>query len=146
MNRNECWMATCLLVLVVAVNVGQAQEKQPKTAPQPKILYIQTLPPSPEVALQVADIVLCVSCRIHSHFAPSLTPVCLVSIHIPHTRSWFLPDMLKCRDGLMFPSLIPRTEKEIGKGSADRKLRIEPCALASSQGILSEVAPGLRAG
>ena len=50
MNRNECWMATCLLVLVVAVNVGQAQEKQPKTAPQPKILYIQALPPSPEMA------------------------------------------------------------------------------------------------
>jgi hypothetical protein len=48
MNRNELWLATCVLALALGVGIGQAQEK-PAVAvppPAPKVLYVPPVPPA----------------------------------------------------------------------------------------------------
>jgi hypothetical protein len=56
MNRNECLMAACALALVVGV--GQAQEKQTKPTPKPTppVLYIPSISPAPQLALELAGL------------------------------------------------------------------------------------------
>jgi hypothetical protein len=63
MNRNEWLMAACTLAL--AVGVGQAQEKQTKTTPKetPRILYIPSVPPTPELTLKLAGLEA-VGCKV----------------------------------------------------------------------------------
>ena len=77
MKHSECWMATCVLALVVGVGVGRAQEKPAKPEPVtvPPVVYFPPVPPAHALTAELAAMEAA-GCKASSPAVPAAEAKC----------------------------------------------------------------------